>query len=124
MTFRLWRCLSFLHATNSMFNILDPFLLFKHRHRRNVTSHHFFNCSNLLAPTGALIVSVHYRLRPIKEVQFGFAHFMSHFIRVQIFQIDFPLILSASKFFRYFSLSFYIFRGQNEQPFYTEVQCH
>ena len=56
----------------------------------------------------------HYRLRPIKEVQFGFAHFMSHFIRVQIFQIDFPLILSASKFFRYFSLSIYICRGQNE----------
>ena len=50
--------------------------------------------------------ALHYRLRPIKEVQFGFAHFMSHFIRVQIFQIDFPLILSASKFFRYFPLSF------------------
>ena len=57
---------------------------------------------------------MHYRLRPIKDVQFGFAHFVSHFIRVQIFQIDFPLILSASKYFRYISLSFYICRGQNE----------
>ena len=37
---------------------------------------------------------MHYRSKPIKEVQFGFAHFVSHFIRVQIFQIDFPLILS------------------------------
>ena len=40
------------------------------------------------------------RLRPIEDVQFGFAHFLSHFIRVQIFQIDFPLILSVSKYFR------------------------
>ena len=47
----------------------------------------------------ALVQSMHYRLRPIKEVQFGFAHFVSHFIRVQIFQIYFPLILSASKYF-------------------------
>ena len=39
---------------------------------------------------------------------------MSHFIRVQIFQIDFALILSASKHFRNISLSFYICRGQNE----------
>ena len=36
-------------------------------------------------------------------------------IRVQIFQIDFPLIISASKYFRQISLSFYIRRGQNEQ---------
>ena len=35
---------------------------------------------------------VHYRLRPIKEVQFGFAHFVSHFIRVQIFQINFSTL--------------------------------
>ena len=60
---------------------------------------------------------VHYRLRPIKEVQFGFAHFMSHFIRVQIFQIDFPLILSASKFFRYFPLSFHIVGDKMNSPF-------
>ena len=39
---------------------------------------------------------VHYRLRPIKEVQFGFAHFMSHFIRVQI-QGGFFLTGSALK---------------------------
>ena len=57
---------------------------------------------------------MHYWLRPIKGVHFGFANFASHFIRVQIFQIDFPLILSASKYFRYISLSFYICRGQNE----------
>ena len=57
---------------------------------------------------------VHYWLRPIKGVHFRFANFASHFIRVQIFQIDFPLILSASKYFRYISLSFYICRGQNE----------
>ena len=35
--------------------------------------------------------TMHYRLRPIKEVQFGFAHFVSHCIRVQIFQVDFPI---------------------------------
>ena len=57
--------------------------------------------------------TLHYRLRSIKEVQFGFAHFVSHFIRVQIFQIEFPLILSASKYFRWISLSFYICREQN-----------
>ena len=44
---------------------------------------------------------MHNRLRPIKEVQFGFAHFVSHFIRVQIFQIDLPLILSASNYFKF-----------------------
>ena len=37
--------------------------------------------------------SMHYRLRPIKEGQFRLVNFASHFIRVQIFQIDFPLIL-------------------------------
>ena len=36
---------------------------------------------------------LHYGLRPIKGVHFRFANFASHFIRVQIFQIDFPLIL-------------------------------
>ena len=36
---------------------------------------------------------LHYWLRPIKGVHFRFANFASHFIRVQIFQIDFPLIL-------------------------------
>ena len=35
----------------------------------------------------------HYRLSSIKGVRFRFANFASHFIRVQIFQIDFPLIL-------------------------------
>ena len=57
---------------------------------------------------------MHYWVRPIKGVHFRFANFASHFIRVQIFQIDFPLILSASKYFRYISLSFYICRGQNK----------
>ena len=57
---------------------------------------------------------MHYWLRSIKGGQFRFVNFASHFIRVQIFQIDFPLILSASKYFRYISLSFYICRGQNE----------
>ena len=56
----------------------------------------------------------HYWLRSIKGGQFRLVNFASHFIRVQIFQIDFPLILSASKYFRYISLSFYICRGQNE----------
>ena len=37
--------------------------------------------------------TLHYWLRPIRGVHFGFANFASHFIRVQIFQIDFPLIL-------------------------------
>ena len=63
---------------------------------------------------GGLHSAMHYRLRPIKECQFRFANFTSHFIRVQIFQIDFPLILSASNYFRQISLSFYICRGQNE----------
>ena len=37
--------------------------------------------------------SFHYRARAIKEGQFRFANLTSHFIRIQIFQIDFPLIL-------------------------------
>ena len=57
---------------------------------------------------------LHYWLRSIKGGQFRLVNFAPHFIRVQIFQIDFPLILSASKYFRYISLSFYICRGQNE----------
>ena len=36
---------------------------------------------------------MHYRLRSIEGGQFRLANFASHFIRVQIFQIDFPLIL-------------------------------
>ena len=40
-----------------------------------------------------VIESMHYCLRPIKGVHFGFANFASHFVRVQIFQIDFPLNL-------------------------------
>ena len=43
---------------------------------------------------------VHYGLRPIEGVHFRFGNFASHFIRVQIFQIYFPPILSASKYFR------------------------
>ena len=58
--------------------------------------------------------SLHYRLRSIRGGQFRLVNFASHFIRVQIFQIDFLLILSASKYFRYISLSFYICRRQNE----------
>ena len=44
--------------------------------------------------------AMHYRLSSIKGVPFRFANFASHFISVQIFQIDFPLILSAYKYFR------------------------
>jgi len=54
---------------------------------------------------------MHYWLRPIEGVQFRFDNFGSHFIRVQIFQIDFStllLILSASKYFRL------ILKGPNE----------
>ena len=51
-------------------------------------------CRNLVRTT------VHYRLSSIKGVPFRFANFASHFISVQIFQIDFPLILSAYKYFR------------------------
>ena len=44
--------------------------------------------------------TLHYRFSSIKCVQFRFANFASHFIRIQIFQIDFSLILSTSKYFR------------------------
>ena len=43
---------------------------------------------------------MHYRARAIKEGPFRFATLASHFIRIQIFQIDLPPILSASKYFR------------------------
>ena len=43
-----------------------------------------------------ILSSLHYRLSSIKGVRF--ANFASHFIRVQIFQIDFSLILSTSKY--------------------------
>ena len=44
--------------------------------------------------------ALHYRARAIKEGPFRFATLASHFIRIQIFQIDLPPILSASKYFR------------------------
>jgi len=44
--------------------------------------------------------SLHYWLRPIERGKLVLWNFTSHFIRVQIFQIDFALILSASKYFR------------------------
>ena len=37
--------------------------------------------------------TLHYRLRSVEGGQFRLVNFASHFIRVQIFQIDFPLIL-------------------------------
>ena len=49
--------------------------------------------------------TMNYRLGPIKEVQFRFANLASHFMHIQIFQIDFPLILSASKDVRYIAMS-------------------
>ena len=42
--------------------------------------------------------TLHYWLRPIEGVQFRFDNLVFHFIRVQIFQIDFlPLIFYAYK---------------------------
>ena len=41
----------------------------------------------------SLQLPLHYRLRSIEGGQFRLVNFASHFIRVQIFQIDFPLIL-------------------------------
>ena len=43
--------------------------------------------------TSGLVDTLHYWLRPIKGGQFRLGNFASHFICVQIFQIDFPLIL-------------------------------
>ena len=37
--------------------------------------------------------AMHYRLSSIKGVQFSFVNFASHFISIQIFQIEFPRIL-------------------------------
>ena len=72
-----------------------------------------FGCRRLmfLSVLAALYQPLHYRLRPIESVQFRFDNLGSHFIRVQIYQIDFlltPSILSAFKYFRYSC------RGQNE----------
>ena len=50
------------------------------------------------------ILSMHYRLRSIEDGQFRLVNFASHFIRVQIFQIDFCLHIQI----------FYICWGQNE----------
>ena len=44
--------------------------------------------------------TMHYRARAIKEGRFRFANLASHFICIQIFQIDLPPILSTSKYFR------------------------
>ena len=66
---------------------------------------------NLQLRNSAIQHPLHYWLRPIESVRFRFDNLGSHFIRVQIFQIDFlltPSILSASKYFRYSC------RGQNE----------
>ena len=52
--------------------------------------------------------TLHYKLSSIKRGQFRFSNFDSHFIRVKIFQIDFALILSAYKYFRWIYLSFYL----------------
>ena len=65
--------------------------------------------------------TMHYGKVSMGGVTFRILNFDSHFIRVQIFQIDFPLIISASKYFRQISLSFYICRGQNEQPAISQI---
>ena len=59
-----------------------------------------FQMGPQMACTRRGIVTLHYRLSSIKGVPFRFANFASHFISVQIFQVDFPLILSAYKYFR------------------------
>ena len=65
--------------------------------------------------------TLHYGKVSMGGATFRILNFASHFIRVQIFQIDFPLIISASKYFRQISLSFYICRGQNEQPAISQI---
>ena len=65
--------------------------------------------------------SMHYGKVSMGGATFRILNFASHFICVQIFQIDFPLIISASKYFRQISLSFYICRGQNEQPAISQI---
>ena len=54
---------------------------------------------------------LHYWLRHIEGVQFRFDNFGSHFIRVQIFQIDFSTLLLISSASKYFRL---ILEGPNE----------
>ena len=71
--------------------------------------------------SSGLSPSLHYGKVSMGGATFRILNFASHFIRVQIFQIDFPLIISASKYFRQISLSFYICRGQNEQPAIPEI---
>ena len=46
------------------------------------------------------VLPFHYGKVSMGGATFRILNFASHFIRVQIFQIDFPLILSASKYFR------------------------
>ena len=70
---------------------------------------------------GFTILTLHYGKVSMGGATFRILNFASHFIRVQIFQIDFPLIISASKYFRQISLSFYICRGQNEQPAIPQI---
>ena len=48
----------------------------------------------------AIFQTMYYWLSPIERGKLGLVNLASHFIRVQIFQIDFALILSASKYFR------------------------
>ena len=52
-----------------------------------------------------------YRARAIKEGPFKFATLSSHFIRIQIFQIDIPPISSASKYFPLILYLYFIFVG-------------
>ena len=54
---------------------------------------------------------MHYRLRPIKRGQFRFANFASHFISVQIFQIDFSALSLIFFCIQIFQIDF---RGRNE----------
>ena len=52
---------------------------------------------NFILPQGRFrycVAPMHYRLRPIERRTLVFWNFTSHFIRVQIFQIDFALILN------------------------------
>ena len=64
---------------------------------------------------------MHYGKVSMGGATFRILNFASHFICVQIFQIDFPLIISVSKYFRQISLSFYICRGQNEQTAISQI---
>ena len=104
-----WPCHSLTHSlTHGLLTIVVE----KHYHR--ALWWHVSRVASLSECSMAVFFQ-HYRLSSIKGVQFRFANFASHFIRAQIFWIDFSYFINIQIFQIDFPLTLYLYKMNTSQ---------